>query len=241
MAVNKQNQSHVETLVRKYVGARKAMFIIIIIIIIIIVIIISWWVSWLSIFSLSIFFKSTLTHPSRDVAKEKLSRLFYESSQLFLLNRTIKINQCLCFPERFEPLKLASKWLLATSLHQTHASTHPTTYKSLHPSTHSGSIHHTNLSISILDDHEWVHQRWIDNDAQMHASICPLSHLCSHPPIYPVIHPSVHLFIHPSSEPAISLSIYLPSGKFLFLLFLSPSVCLILKTFDLFNWLFSFL
>ena len=40
MAVNKQNQSHVETLVRKYVGARKAMFIIIIIIIIIIVIII---------------------------------------------------------------------------------------------------------------------------------------------------------------------------------------------------------
>ena len=56
------------------------MFIIIItiiIIIIIITIVMSWWVSWLSIFSLSIFLKSTLTHPPRDVGKGKLGRLFY--------------------------------------------------------------------------------------------------------------------------------------------------------------------
>ena len=115
----------------------------------------------------------------------------------------------------------------------THASTQPTTYKSFHPSTHSGSIHHTNLSISILDDHEWVHQRWINNDVWMHASICPLTHLYSQPPIYPIIRPSVHLFIHPSSQPAISLSNYLSSGKSLCLLVLSPSVCSSFNTFEL--------
>lgn len=74
----------------------------------------------------------------------------------------------------------------------------------------------------------------------MHASICPLPHLYSQPPIYPIIRPSVHLYTHPASQPVISLSTYLSSGKSLCLLVLSQSVCSSFNTFELFNQLVCF-